>query len=104
MKILIPSNDKTNIADNFIEAKYYLIFEAGNGFVKLSETRVNPYSAEEMETDKISKIFDFVCDCDNIICHQISKELSDKLKSIKIVIMKTKEIETQRGIVNTFCR
>jgi predicted Fe-Mo cluster-binding NifX family protein len=105
-KIAIPSKDKVNIAEEFALAPFFLIFEIGNGVINNHEIRKNPISPEtETSSQEINSIvYNFLCDCNIIMCRKISKDLSDSFKESGIQVMKTLEMSARKGIINTICR
>lgn len=106
MKILIPSNNQKEIADVFEQANFFIFYEAGNGIVKIIEERKNPISENSSltELEKIEKLYNFLCDCDIIICKKINPKLSSKFKSSKTIILKTLETNSRTSIINMVCR
>ncbi len=77
-------------------------------FVKNEELRENPYvkskSSDIDKSIKFDNLFNFLCDCQLIICKNIDKTLSEKFKQVGIKIYKTLEDSARKGIINTICR
>lgn len=104
MRIIIPSNDKIKISEDFLGASYYLIVSAGNGYIDFLETRQNPALNISDGQQKIDTLFNYLCDCQVIICKNIPKELSAKFKEMNIKVMKTIEENIRKAITNLICR
>jgi predicted Fe-Mo cluster-binding NifX family protein len=106
MKILIPSNDKKQIAEIFEQANYFIFYEAGKGIVKIIEERKNPIKENfnKSEDEQIEQLYNFLCDCEIIICKKIHPKLSTKFKSSNTLILKTLETNSKTSIINMVCR
>lgn len=104
MRIIIPSNDKVKISEEFLMSNYFLVVRAGNGYIDFLETRQNPILNNPIEQQQIDFLFNYLCDCQIIICKSIPKELSDKFKGMNIKVMKTMEENIRKAITNLICR
>lgn len=104
MKIIIPSNDKIQISENFLQAAYFIVVSAGNGYIDFLETRQNPLPRNSDEKQQTDALVNYLCDCQIIICKNIPKELSVKFKSMNIKVMKTIEENIRKAITNLICR
>lgn len=104
MRIVVPSNDKIRISDDFLSAMFFLVAQAGNGYIDFVEIRQNPITKNENVADTIELLFNYLCDCQVIICRNIPKELSTRFKSMDIKVMKTMEENIRKAITNLICR
>lgn len=104
MRIIIPSNDKIHISEDFITSKLFLVANAGNGYIDFLEIRQNPIVINQNNANQIDMLFNFLCDCQVIICRNIPKELSTRFKAMDIKVMKTMEENIRKAITNLICR
>ncbi len=104
MRIIIPSNDKISISENFLKSRYFLVVSAGNGYIDFLETRQNTVSDNPDENQQIDSLFNYLCDCQVVICKSIPKDLSVKFKGMNIKVMKTMEENIRKAITNLICR
>jgi len=104
MKIIIPSNDKIHISEDFVSAMFFLVAKAVNGYIDYLEIRQNPTLTNQNKSDSIDILFNYLCDCQVIICRNIPKELSTRFKLMDIKVMKTMEENIRKAITNLICR
>lgn len=104
MRIIIPTNDRIKISEKFEIAKYFLVVSAGNGYIDFLETRQNTVIDNHDENQQIDSLFNYLCDCQVIICKSIPKDLSVKFKGMNIKVMKTLEENIRKAITNLICR
>lgn len=104
MKIIVPTNDKINIAEEFEKCSYFSIISAGNGFIDFLELRQNPLNLDPTNQNNVEPIVNLLSDCQVVICRSISKELIEKFKETNIKVMKTLEENIRKAITNLICR
>lgn len=104
MRIIIPSNDKISISEDFVSSKYFIVVNAQNGYIDFLEMRQNPAGKSVELNDKIEGLFNYLCDSQVIICRSIPKELLLKFKEMNIKVMKTLEENIRKAVTNLICR
>ncbi len=104
MRIILPTNDKIKISEDFIHSTFFIVVNAGNGYIDFLETRQNPLTEIKDSQQQIETLFNYLCDSQVIICKSIPKELSEKFKSMEIKVMKTMEENIRKAITNLICR
>jgi predicted Fe-Mo cluster-binding NifX family protein len=89
MKIAIPTNDGVNISAHFGRCRQFLIFEAGNGEVKLIEARTNAgcHQHEGASGDAAAKqqshsgFVEALRDCETVLCSGIGAGAVEALRA-----------------------
>jgi nitrogen fixation protein NifX len=81
MKIAIPTNDGINISAHFGRCRQFLIFEAGNGPVKLIETRANGGCHADAKEHSHAGFVETLGDCQTVLCSGIGAGAVEALRA-----------------------
>ena len=110
MKIAIPTNDGINISAHFGRCRQFLIFEAGNGKVKLIETRTNAgchqhgsHSSDgAAERHTHSGFVEVLGDCETVLCSGIGAGAVEALRAGGIPVAIVEASGSAEQIVTDF--
>lgn len=110
MKIAIPTNDGINISAHFGRCRQFLIFEAGNGDVKLIETRSNSgcHQHESSSSDAAAKqhshsgFVEALRDCETVLCCGIGAGAVEALRAGGIPVAIVEAAGSAQQIVSDF--
>ena len=108
MKIAIPTNDGINLSAHFGRCRQFLIFEAGNGQVKLVETRMNAGCHGHGATDGAAEhpghsgFVEALRDCETVLCGGIGAGAVEALKAGGIPVVLVEATGNAEQIVTAF--
>jgi predicted Fe-Mo cluster-binding NifX family protein len=108
VKIAIPTNDGINLSAHFGRCRQFLIFEAGNGQVKLVETRMNAGCHGHGSTDGAAEhpghsgFVEALRDCETVLCGGIGAGAVEALKSGGISVVLVEATGDAEQIVTAF--
>ena len=111
MKIAIPTNDGVNISPHFGTCRQFLIFETGNGPVKLIETRTNAGCHHQhgnhsgdgaAERHTHSGFVDVLGDCETVLCSGIGAGAVEALRAGGIPVAIVEAVGSAEQIATDF--